>query len=104
MRLRDVACPNSSRKTVRRPVGALDDLIEILERNDAHHRTEDLFLGDFHLVLNVGKDGRLNEIATVSDPFTSAHKLRAFVPARIYVSHYFVELCLVDLGTLFGVG
>ena len=46
---------------------ALDDLVDVLELQHAHHRAEDLFRGDPHVVVHVGEQRRLDEVALVAD-------------------------------------
>lgn len=43
-------------------VGNRDRLLIVLELQNAHHRTEHLVLRNAHMVLNVGEDGRRNEL------------------------------------------
>ena len=44
-------------------VRAGDDVVLIGEVEHAQHRAEDFLAGNAHVVLHVGKDGRLHEIA-----------------------------------------
>ena len=53
-------------EAVFRVVGACNGLFFVGELEDGHDRAEDLFLGNGHIVLDVGKDGRLDEIALVA--------------------------------------
>ncbi len=64
--------------------------------------SEDLFLGDLHVVLHVGKDGRLDEVAAIAHASAAAEQFGAFLLAGLDVAHDFVELVVVHLRTLFG--
>ena len=83
---------------------ARDYFIDTLKGNHAHDGAEDFFLGDLHVVLNVGEDGGRDEIASVTDAIASADKLCAFLAAGIDVAHDLVELGLIDLRTLLRLG
>jgi limonene-1,2-epoxide hydrolase len=101
MRLLDVAGPNGGGKAVQSPIRAVDHFVDALKRDDAHHRTKDLFLRDFHVVLNIGEHGGLDEVAAIADAIAAADQFRALVTARANVAHDLVELRLVYLRALF---
>ena len=103
MGLVDVARPDGGGQAVERAVAALDHLVDVLELQDAHHRPEDLVPGDRHLVLHVGEDGRLDEVALArrrgSPPVSSFAP--SFLPA-LDVAQDLVELLLRHLRALLG--
>ena len=80
-----------------------DDFVDIFEFEDGHDRAEDFFLSDLHVVLNIGENGGLDEVAFVADTIAAGEELGFFGFAGIDVAHDFVELVLVDLRTLFGI-
>ena len=92
MRLLDVAGPNACCQSIVGPVGARDYLLHIFEGNHAHDGPEDFFPGDCHVVLYVGEDGWLNEVATISNALASAGKCRPLVPPRFDIAHDSIEL------------
>src|SRR5271154_2313747 len=100
----DIARPHSRGQTIVGAVRTLYHLVYALKGDNAHYRTEDLFLGDLHVVLNIGEDGRLDEVTAVSDSIATADELGTLRAARLDVAHDFVELRLIDLRTLFRVG
>ncbi len=63
VRLADIGGPDAGAEAEGGGVGALDQLVRILERDRRDHRAEDLFLRDAHVVLHIGKHRRLHEIA-----------------------------------------
>ncbi|MNO55579.1 hypothetical protein D3C76_460720 [compost metagenome] len=60
--LADVLGPDVGGQAVLGVVGQLQRLGLVLERDQAHHRAEDFFLGDAHAVVHVGEHGRLDEL------------------------------------------
>ena len=79
-----------------------DDLVDVLERDDAHHRSEDFLAGDLHVVLHVVEDGRRDEVAAIADAFAAAEQLGAFALAGVDVAHDLLELLVGDLRSLLG--
>ena len=77
---------------------------DVLELQDLHHGAEDLLGGDLHLVLHVGEDGRLDEIAFRAEPLAAADASGSLLLARLDVAEHLVELGLVDLRALLGRG
>src|SRR5271168_2259079 len=76
----DVTCPNACRESIVRSICPCDDFVEILKRNDAHNGAEDFFLGNLHVVPNIGEHGRLDEVATISHPLAAAGKCGTLTP------------------------
>src|SRR5688572_10102691 len=64
-RLADVATPDRAAQAVRRRVGEPQRLLLRIERDDRHHRPEDLLLGDPHVVRHAIEDRR-EEIRAIS--------------------------------------
>ncbi|MNT40465.1 hypothetical protein D3C72_1767810 [compost metagenome] len=62
MRLADVLSPDVGRQAVFGIVGQLQGFGFILERNQAHHRAKDFFLGNAHLVVHISEHCRLDEL------------------------------------------
>src|SRR5450830_1630873 len=62
MGLADVLGPDIGRQTILGIVGQLQGLGFILEWDQAHYRTKDLFLGNAHLVVHIGEHRRLDEL------------------------------------------
>src|SRR6202044_1681613 len=104
MRLFDVAGPNACRQSIVGTVGARDDFLHISEGDHAHDGPEDFFPGDRHVVLYVGEDGWLDEVATVSNTLASAGKCCPLTPSRFDITHDSIKLGCVYLRTLVGPG
>jgi len=60
-------------------------------------------LRDLHVVLNVGENGGLDEVAFFSDAIAAGDELGVFFFPGVDVAHYFVELVLIDLRALLGI-
>src|SRR5215469_7496706 len=103
-RLLDVAGPYRRCQAIVRAIGPLNDFVHTAERNDTHHWAEDLFSGNLHVVLHVGKYRRLDKITAVAHPVTATHQLRAFTSPGFDVAHHLVELGAIYLRPLFGLG
>ena len=56
-----------------------------------------LFLGDSHLICNIGKHSRLDEIAFVSMSLSSTSYTGTIFFSTLYQSKYFLKLLLVNL-------
>ncbi|MNH18620.1 hypothetical protein D3C79_783300 [compost metagenome] len=63
MCLADVLGPDVGGQAVFGVIGQAQRFGFVLELDQAHHRAKDFFLGDAHLVVDVGKYGRLDELA-----------------------------------------
>src|SRR5262249_16921630 len=79
-----------------------DHLIDLLERQHAHHRAEDLVAGDGHVVGDVIEDGRLHEEAPATEPVSAGHELGALALPQLHVAENLVHLLLGYLRPLFG--
>ena len=78
---REVVRPHAGGEAV---LGVVGDRVGLLlggEREDRHHRPEDLLLGDAHVVAHAGEDGRLVEVARVAVALAAEHQLGALVAA-----------------------
>ncbi len=94
---RDVA-----RQTVRRVVGDLDGLVFVLVGDHRDDRAEDLFLGDGHVVGDIGEDGGLHEVAlldAVGESEATGDEGGTFVDALADEGLDLHELGLGDDGT-----
>lgn len=88
--------------TVGGVVANLDSLSLVLELLDSDDGTEDLLLGNGHLVVDVGEQSRLDEITLVTVTLTTNSNGGTLLLASINVLHDTVKLELRDLGTLEG--
>ena len=75
-------------------------VVEILGGHDCQHRSEDLLLGDAHLLVDIGEDGRLDEVALVvgaaRQPIAADLRLAAFFAADVDVLEVGLELALIN--------
>ena len=55
--------PHASAKTITGRIGEAHDLVVVAPAKYAGHRTEDLFLGDPHIVVNIAENSRLDKQA-----------------------------------------
>ena len=76
----------------------IEDLLE-----DLLDGSEDLLLGDAHVVGDVGEDGRLDEVAAVAVALAARQQAGALLLARLDQRQDLVELVLVDLRALLDV-
>lgn len=83
-------------------VGPLDDIIKVVEFEDAVHWTENFLLCDDELVLDVGEDCRLNVEALVSPSVSTNNKSSSFFLADLDVMEDAVHLLCTDLRALLG--
>lgn len=67
-----ILCVNSSGEAVCGIVSNLDDLSLVLELGDCADGAEDLFTLDLHVLVDVGEDGGLNEVALVTLAFATS--------------------------------
>jgi hypothetical protein len=58
MRPRQVTSPDRGGETELGAVGERNRFFFRIERDDADHGTENFFLGDPHLIADIGEDGR----------------------------------------------
>ena len=98
----DISCPNRGGQAVHALVAAVNHIVDVLERNDAHHGAEDFFAGDFHFVFHAGEYRRLDEEAAVADTLTAGEHFSAAFLAGFDVTHHPVELFLRHLRALRG--
>src|SRR5690606_39236417 len=71
-------------QAVDRIVGLLDRVVDVVVRDERHDRAEDFLARDRHPVVDVGEDGRLDEVAAV-EAFRAAaaeHEARPFLLAH----------------------
>src|SRR5271170_85144 len=103
MRLGYILGPNRSSQAVQRFIRPVHHFVDVLELQDRHHRTEDLFLGDLHIVLYVGEYCRFDEVALIANAIPSGQQLGIFLLPGFDIAHHFVELILIHLWTLLGI-
>lgn len=77
----DVLGVDGGSETVLSVVSDLGDLVESRELSDGSDRAENLLLHDLHVRLDVGDDGRLNEVTLVTLTLTTALDLAALLLA-----------------------
>ncbi|KAF1760059.1 hypothetical protein GCK72_008305 [Caenorhabditis remanei] len=71
----DILRHDTSSQSIDRVVRLLNQLLHRIESNDTHDGTEDLLLGDRHLIFDVGEDRRLHKVSLVAVFHTSSHQL-----------------------------
>lgn len=107
MRAREVLSEDGAAQAVRGVVGALDRLLLAGEAGNHDKGAEDFFPVDFHVVLNVGEDGGLDEealaVAHVLVRFSPHEQRCAFRFARFDVGQHALVLGLGDLRAVEGV-
>ena len=104
VRLLNIASPDGSGQSVTGVVCSTSDLGDVLELQDTEDRSEDLFASNIHLVMDVGKNCRLNEVTTIAVASTTGLAVRSLRLTAIDVAHDLVELSLVDLWPLLSFG
>src|SRR5688500_5750083 len=87
-----VAGPDAGGQPVLDVVGDAVGLLLRGELEDAHHRAEDLLLGDPHLVAHAREDGRLVEEAALAVARSAQRQLGALVLADAHVTLDALEL------------
>src|SRR5260221_2541223 len=83
VRLLDVARPDTGCQPVDRPVIARGYCLHIFERHSNHHRAEDLFAGDGHVVTHLVENGGLHEVSlrqVTGGTFTPCRRRRPLAP------------------------
>ena len=98
------ARPHGGGQAVRCVVRAIDDFIQILESQHAHHGPKDLVRGDGHLIFHACEQCRLDVITAVAPAFAAGDELGPFLLADVDVFENFVELGLVHLRALLRFG
>src|SRR5207253_5125086 len=83
MSLLNVARPDGGGQAETGSIAALDHLVDVLERQDVHHRPKDLLTRYLHLVLDAVEHGRLDEVAALADPVAAGQQFRAFLLTRL---------------------
>lgn len=103
-RSRDVTREDSSGETVHRVVGDGENIGFVLELGNDDDGSENLFLDDPHVGLDVGEDGRLDKVSLSSVPRSSGVDSSSLLDSGLDVSHDTVVLELRSLGSLESVG
>lgn len=78
-RLIDIIGHNTGRESVLGRVGALDGFVDVAELEDGLDGSEDLLLGDSHVVLDIGEDRGLDEVALLAPATPTRHARRALL-------------------------
>ena len=98
MRLADVAGPHAAAEAEHGGIGALHQLVHILERYRRDDRTKNLFLGDAHVVAHIGEHCRRHEIAFRQRPLcqtlATGKRARSFLLAEAQIAGHALELLL----------
>src|SRR3954471_16293718 len=96
----DIASVDRRRQTVLDVVGNLDRVFEIFTRDDRDHWSENFFLSDAHLGIDVAEDGWLHKKAMMVVAFvqavTTALQLRTFGFAYVDILQVALQLALVN--------
>src|SRR5208283_2039218 len=100
MRLRDIPGPHRGRQPIQLFVRPRHHFIHILKLQNRHHRPENLFLRDLHIVLHVGKHRRLDEIPFLAHALSARQQLGLLVLPALDVPHHLIKLLLVHLRPL----
>jgi len=100
----DALGDHTGRKTISGGIGASNHVGHVLELDDGHHRTEDLLLGDLHVVGNVGEHGWFNEEPLIAYAATATEKLGSLILAAFDIAQDLVELLFVHLRSLLSFG
>ena len=88
----NVTSPDGSGQAVKRVVGPANEIGLVTEFEHGQHRPEDLIGDDLHVVLDIGKDRGLDEIALVSHSIAADQAIRTFLAANLDVRHDLVIL------------
>lgn len=93
---------NTSSETIESIMSLRKDILDIGEFTDGNDRSENLFLHDLHLLIDIGEDGGLNEVSFLSVTFTAEGDVGTFVLTGFDVVHDTSELEFRNLRTLDG--
>ena len=104
MGLGHVARPNGRRQAEVRVVRTTNQFGVALELQRAEHRAEDFVAGDPHVVGHVGEQRRLDVVAPIAESLAAADATGAVLLPVVDVLHDLVELSLIDLRALLGIG
>src|SRR5256885_7827769 len=96
----DVASVDRRRQTVFNVVGNLDRVLEVLARNDRDNRSENFFLRDAHLGIDIAEYGRLHEkamtVVALVQAIAAALQLCTFGLADINILKVALQLAFID--------
>src|ERR1700736_6369202 len=92
----DVAGPDGGRQTVIDVIGPRDRLVVVLEPLHRDNRAKDLFLNDLGVLLDVGDQARLVEVAAARDRRAADQDSGAVLAGAVYESLDALELLLGD--------
>ena len=100
----DVFAEDVAAQSVWRLVGEADRFCLVVKWNQAGHRPEDLLLRDRHAIVDIGKDGRNDEIAAGKRTGergqlqTAADESSSFLRSALDVASHLREVGLADHG------
>jgi len=89
MGLPDIVGPDGGSQAVDVLVSQLGHLVEVVEGQSRQHRTEDLFLGDLHVVFHAAEDSGFDKVAVIAvdrSAFAAGQQRSAFVLAGLNVA------------------
>lgn len=89
----EVGCVDSGGKTVCGVVTDADGVCLVLELGDRANGSEDLFLHDGHVVLDVGEDGGFDEVSLVTLALTTGNDGGTLVLSGLDVSVWLLVCC-----------
>src|ERR1700730_112776 len=92
----DVSTPNARGKAVGSAVGDPKRISFVAKLDDTHHGTENFFLRDAHLVLDVCENRAADEVAAVADTLAASRQQCALVLADIHVIEDALQLLFGD--------
>ncbi len=92
----EILSDQTGRQAILRRVGAAHHFLFVLVSQNRHHRPEDLFAHDGHLIATVGKDGGFDPGAVVEvralHALAAAQQARAFRNAALDVAHNVIAM------------
>lgn len=93
---------DAGRKTVERVMSLRENIIDIFELANSDNGSENFFLHNLHLFVDIGEDGGLNEITLFAVTFAAELDFSTLVLTSLDVIHDACELEFRDLWTLDG--
>ena len=81
---------HAARQTIAAVIGNADRVFVVLEGDHHQHRAEDFLLGNAHVIGDIDKAGRLDEIAAaeIGASLATAEQRRAFLLAEFDIAHH----------------
>lgn len=94
----DVGSNYSCSEPIGESIGPRDDIFFVAPAEDAHDWSEYFFFCDFHVILDFGEDGRLNEISLLAQSASAHYDFGSFFLALLDIVEDAFELFLADDG------